>query len=116
MPNCSQIPGALGELFLVESACCEDTCLCRLFVCLATCDCEVIAVFSPGLVQSPDLVLVVRGGWLTWIGQLTLPLSWTGCCTPCHELFAAGTKMVFAGLKKPDDRNDLIAYLKQASA
>jgi cytochrome c2 len=28
----------------------------------------------------------------------------------------AGTKMVFAGLKKPEDRNDLIAYLKQASA
>ncbi len=27
-----------------------------------------------------------------------------------------GTKMVFAGLKKPQDRADLIAYLKQATA
>jgi hypothetical protein len=26
-----------------------------------------------------------------------------------------GTKMVFAGLKKPQDRNDLIAYLKTSS-
>lgn len=25
-----------------------------------------------------------------------------------------GTKMVFAGLKKPADRNDLIAYLKSS--
>ena len=28
---------------------------------------------------------------------------------------AAGTKMVFAGLKKPQDRADLIAYLKDAT-
>lgn len=28
----------------------------------------------------------------------------------------AGNKMVFAGLKKPEDRQDLIAYLKQATA
>lgn len=27
----------------------------------------------------------------------------------------AGTKMVFAGLKKPQDRADLIAYLKDAT-
>ncbi len=27
-----------------------------------------------------------------------------------------GTKMVFAGLKKPQDRADLIAYLKDATA
>ena len=31
-------------------------------------------------------------------------------------LFFAGTKMVFAGLKKPQDRADLIAYLKEATA
>ena len=30
--------------------------------------------------------------------------------------YIPGTKMVFAGLKKPEDRANLIAYLKQATA
>jgi cytochrome c2 len=29
---------------------------------------------------------------------------------------ATGTKMVFAGLKKPEERADLIAYLKKSTA
>lgn len=38
---------------------------------------------------------------------------------PSYQLYGfivhAGTKMVFAGLKKPEDRNDLIAFLKSHS-
>ena len=30
--------------------------------------------------------------------------------------YIPGTKMVFAGLKKPQDRTDLIAYLKSSTA
>jgi len=34
----------------------------------------------------------------------------TACCR-----YIPGTKMVFAGLKKPEERANLIAYLKQAT-
>ena len=33
-----------------------------------------------------------------------------------HIINHSGTKMVFAGLKKPEDRANLIAYLKEATA
>lgn len=40
-----------------------------------------------------------------------------GCLAEaCTSLPSAGTKMVFAGLKKPQDRADLIAYLKESTA
>jgi cytochrome c len=38
--------------------------------------------------------------------------------SPAHQQcrYIPGTKMVFAGLKKPEDRASLIAYLKKATA
>lgn len=34
----------------------------------------------------------------------------------CVVQYIPGTKMVFPGLKKPQDRADLIAYLKESTA
>ncbi len=34
----------------------------------------------------------------------------------CFVQYIPGTKMVFPGLKKPQDRADLIAYLKESTA
>lgn len=37
------------------------------------------------------------------------------CLFPSPQ-YIKGTKMIFAGLKKADDRNNLIAYLKESTA
>jgi hypothetical protein len=37
-------------------------------------------------------------------------------CLLCRRRYIPGTKMVFAGLKKPEERANLIAYLKKSTA
>lgn len=49
----------------------------------------------------------------TWI-SLSVELQLVVQINYVH-VFLAGTKMVFAGLKKPQDRADLISYLKDAT-
>jgi len=51
-----------------------------------------------------------RDAGITW-GEETL---WVYLENP--KKYIPGTKMVFAGLKKKQDRADLIAYLKEATA
>lgn len=41
-------------------------------------------------------------------------IDWSGVLVVTQ--YIPGTKMVFPGLKKPQDRADLIAYLKQSTA
>lgn len=63
-------------------------------------------------------------GTLLLAGQLIAPCVCAGITWNKDTLFIyledpkkyiPGTKMVFAGLKKPQDRGDLIAYLEQAT-
>lgn len=43
-----------------------------------------------------------------------MPYTTDQDCRAAAYRYIPGTKMVFAGLKKPEDRANLIAYLKSA--
>jgi hypothetical protein len=46
----------------------------------------------------------------------TVLTSFGGSAALVLRRYIPGTKMVFAGLKKPEDRANLIAYLKNSTA
>ena len=62
-------------------------------------------------IQGPRVTRPRRYSWLA-LPTAALP-SATGCSSPiAPAAFAPGTKMSFAGLSKPEDRANVIAFLK----